>query len=192
MARPKTFEREAVLAKAMAVFWEKGYEATSMQDLVQAMGINRGSLYDTFQDKRHLFLAAIAHYTDTVIQETVSVLQAPDASRAAIEAHFKGLVERVVDSHCRGCLITNTVLELAARDADVALRLRASLQKVEDGFFRALGRAQDRGEIAPDRNLRALAHYLTTCIQGLRVISQVNPHPDALKQTVALMLRSLD
>lgn len=164
-----------------------------MQDLVQAMGINRGSLYDTFQDKHHLFLAAIAHYTDTVLQETVAVLQAPGAARSVIEAHFEQLVaQALADPHCRGCLITNTAIELATRDPDIAARLRASFSQVEDGFCQALGRAQEHGEISPDRDISALAHYLTTCIQGIRVMTKVNPNPDSLRQTMALMLRSLD
>ncbi|MGD1908999.1 MAG: TetR family transcriptional regulator C-terminal domain-containing protein, partial [Leptolyngbyaceae cyanobacterium] len=149
--------------------------------------------YDTFQDKRLLFLAAIAHYTDTVLQEMVVVLQAPNASRPVIEAHFKNLVERALaDPQCRGCLITNTAIELASQDPEVAQRLQASFKRVEQGFCQALGRAQLLGEIGDDRDIRALAHYLTTCIQGIRVMSKVNPNPEALRQTVALMLRSLD
>lgn len=193
MARSKTFDRETVLAKAMEVFWEKGYEATSMQDLVDAMGIHRGSLYDTFKDKHHLFLEAIAHYNATVVKAAIAPLQAPGASRRAIEQHFLSLAERAAtDVQRKGCFMTNSVVELAAHDPTAAIPLRKSLRQVEDAFYRALGRAQDQGEIKGDKDIRALAQYLTSSLQGLRVMSKVNAEPDALQQIARLILRVLD
>ncbi|NER84848.1 MAG: TetR/AcrR family transcriptional regulator [Leptolyngbya sp. SIO1D8] len=193
MARPKAFDREAVLSKAMEVFWEKGYEATSMQDLVDAMGIHRGSLYDTFQDKRHLFLEAIAHYNTTVTKVAIAHLQAPGASRSAIEKHLMVFAEEAAtDPHRRGCLMTNSIVELAIHDPEVATSLRRSLRTVEDAFCRALGRAQDKGEIAPDKDIHALAQYLTSSLQGLRVMSKVNPDREALVQVAQLTLAVLD
>lgn len=191
MARVKTFSREAVLEKAMAVFWEKGYEATSMQDLVVAMGIHRGSLYSTFQDKRHLFLAAIAHYRDTVMAAAIAPLQPPEAARAAVEAHFRHLAAQSADGS-RGCLMTNAIVELAARDRAVADCLQTGWQRLEDAFYRALSRAQDRGELAADKDLRALARYLITCLQGLRVAGKMQPPAATLEETATLMLQALD
>ncbi|MEM1310882.1 MAG: TetR/AcrR family transcriptional regulator [Cyanobacteria bacterium P01_H01_bin.153] len=193
MARSKTFNPEVALSKAMAVFWEKGYAATSMQDLVDAMGIHRGSLYDTFQDKRQLFLRAIAHYHHTVVESAIAHLKARGAGREAIEWHFKNLAERALESSPqRGCLVTNTLVELAAQDPEIATILKKGLQQVEDAFFQALVRAQDQGEIAADKDLRALAHYLTSSLQGIRVMSQVDTEPDSLRQTAQLVLSALD
>lgn len=193
MARSKTFDRETVLAKAMEVFWEKGYEATSMQDLVEAMGIHRGSLYDTFKDKHHLFLEAIAHYNVTVVKAAIAPLQAPGAARQAVERHFLSLAERAgADGQRRGCFMTNSVVELAAHDPVIAAPLRQSLRQVEDAFYRALGRAQDQGEIAADKDIRALAQYLTSSLQGLRVMSKVNAEPNTLQQIAHLILQVLD
>ncbi|MEO1093362.1 MAG: TetR/AcrR family transcriptional regulator [Cyanobacteria bacterium J06638_28] len=193
MARSKTFDRETVLAKAMEVFWEKGYEATSMQDLVEAMGIHRGSLYDTFKDKHHLFLEAIAHYNATVVKAAIAPLQAPGAARQVVEQHFLSLAKRAsADRQRRGCFMTNSVVELAAHDPVIAAPLRKSLLQVEDAFYRALGRAQDQGEIAADKDIRALAQYLTSSLQGLRVMSKVNTEPDTLQQIARLILRVLD
>ena len=92
MARTKTFDPSVALEQAMAVFWLKGYEATSMQDLVEAMGINRASLYATFGDKRQLFLAAIAHYDATVVRPAMAPLEAPGAAKAEIIQHFQRAV----------------------------------------------------------------------------------------------------
>ncbi|MGK7889498.1 MAG: TetR/AcrR family transcriptional regulator, partial [Leptolyngbyaceae cyanobacterium] len=166
MARSKAFDQITVLEKAMEVFWQQGYEATSIQDLVAAMGINRASLYDTFQDKRQLFLKAIAHYNQTVVNTVIDRLKAPNAARQAIEDHFHGVVEPVTrDLQCRGCLITNTIAELGGQDEAIALQAKANLQHIEDAFFCALVRAQDRGEISPDKDIRALARYFTTAMQ---------------------------
>ncbi|MEM6835802.1 MAG: TetR/AcrR family transcriptional regulator [Cyanobacteria bacterium P01_C01_bin.120] len=193
MARSKAFDPEIALSKAMTVFWEKGYAATSMQDLVDAMGIHRGSLYDTFQDKRQLFLQAIAYYHNTVVRSAIAHLKMPGAARSAIEWHFENLAERSLENTPpRGCLITNSLVELAARDPEIAAVLKKGLQQVEDAFFQALVRAQDQGEIAPEKDLRTLAQYLTSSLQGMRVMAQVNMPPDALKQTARLILSTLD
>ncbi len=192
MARPKAFDREQVLTKAMEVFWEKGYEATSMQDLVVAMGIHRGSLYDTFQDKRTLFLAAIAHYRNTVVRESTACLQIPGAARSAIEAYVMAFAERAVSaSQRRGCLMTNAIVEVAAHDPEATAILNRSLRSVEDAFYRALGRAQDNNEIDPDKDIRAIAQYLTSSLQGLRVMAKVNPDPEVLRQIAQLTLQVL-
>ncbi|MEM9006865.1 MAG: TetR/AcrR family transcriptional regulator [Cyanobacteria bacterium P01_F01_bin.86] len=191
MARSKTFDRETVLAKAMDVFWAKGYESTSMQDLVEAMGIHRGSLYDTFKDKRHLFLAAIAHYNTAIVQESIAPLQVPGASRPAIERYLIAFAENAADPHQRGCMITNSIIELAAHDPEVATSLHRGLRLVEDAFYRALGRAQDKGEIAPHRDLRSLSQYLTSSLQGLRVTAKVNHDREALRQVAQLILQVL-
>lgn len=193
MARHKAFEKEAVLQKAMEVFWERGYEATSMQDLVAAMGINRGSLYDTFQDKRHLFLSAIAYYNQTIVEQTIARFKRPGAARRAIEDHFHTVVEyTVADSSHRGCLVTNTIVELSTRDLEIAAQIKANLQRIEDAFFSALLRAQDRGELSPEKDLRALARYFTTAMQGLRVMAKLNPDRVALQDVVSVVLAALD
>ncbi|MEO0532608.1 MAG: TetR/AcrR family transcriptional regulator [Cyanobacteria bacterium P01_A01_bin.123] len=193
MARHKTFEKEAVLEKAMDVFWHQGYEATSMQDLVAAMGINRGSLYDTFKDKRNLFLSAIAHYNQTVVEQLISRLMVPGASRQAIEDHFLNVVEyTVADSRHRGCLITNTIVELGAQDPEIAAQTKVNLQRIEDAFFRALLRAQDQREISQDKDLRALSRYFIAAMQGLRVMAKLNPDRSALQDVVDVILAALD
>lgn len=192
MARQKAFDREVVLAKAMQVFWEKGYEATSMQDLVLAMGINRGSLYNTFQDKRQLFLNAIAHYSDTLVKQAAERLQTPGAAKQAIVDYFQDLVECIVNSpSCRGCLMTNSIVELSGHDPEIAACLRETLMKLEDGFYTALVRASDRKEISSGQDLRTLARYLTASAQGLQVLSKVDPNPQSLRNIVKTILTVL-
>ena len=143
MARHKEFDRQHVLEKAMDTFWQYGYEGTSVQVLLQAMGINRGSLYDTFGDKRSLFLEAMAHYEVKVVQAAMAKLEAPDAGKAEIVAHFRELVDRMESDRARwGCLVTNVAVELCNRDRETAACIRKSWQRVEQAFTNALHNAQ--------------------------------------------------
>jgi len=193
MPRHKEFDRDDVLAKAMQTFWSQGYAATSVQDLVESMGINRGSLYDTFGDKHSLFLAAIAHYEAAAIQPAIARLEAPGAGKQAIAEHFYSLVERASsDPEQRGCFATNAAVELCARDRDVADRVAASLQHLERALKRALQTAQAQGELTGDRNLDELASFLLCTLQGLRVVSKLNPDRERLRGIVRAALTVLD
>ncbi|WP_346292229.1 TetR/AcrR family transcriptional regulator [Sphaerothrix gracilis] len=192
MPRQKEFDRDEVLEKAMTVFWRQGYEATSVQDLVEAMGINRGSLYDTFQDKHSLFLAAIAHYQITVVKPILAPLLAPDAARQAIVDHFYGLAERsAADLDRQGCLMTNAMVERGAHDDAVTQQAKATLQQIEAAFYQALQRAKAKEEIAANQDLRAIAQYFACALQGLRVVAKINPDPQYLRQTAELILAVL-
>jgi TetR/AcrR family transcriptional regulator, transcriptional repressor for nem operon len=193
MARRKEFNREEVLEKAMETFWCKGYEATSIEDLVKQMGINRGSLYDTFGDKRTLFLEAIAHYDNTVTSKAIAKLQAPGSAKQAIANYFQELVDRsIADRQRRGCLLTNSVVELGPHDPDAASHLAANLQRLETAFYKALVKARDEGEISYHKDIRALARFFTSSLQGLRVMSKVNPDPLTLRDISHAIVSVLD
>ncbi len=193
MARQKEFNREAVLVKAMETFWHHGYEGTSVQDLVKSMGINRGSLYDTFGDKRSLFLEAIAHYEKTIVQRIIQTLEAPHASKQAIIDYFNHVVDRIMaDKDRRGCLLTNTAVELCAHDPDTAQRITSDLKRVETAFYRALSRAKTQGELSSHLDPQAIASFLTCSLQGLRVMSRVNPSRETLQGVVQVILSVLD
>ncbi|NJL00708.1 MAG: TetR/AcrR family transcriptional regulator [Spirulinaceae cyanobacterium RM2_2_10] len=193
MARHRTFDREEVLTKAMQTFWHKGYAATSMQDLVDSMGINRGSLYNTFGDKHSLFLAAIAHYDEQVVKQAVARLEADNAGKLAIAEYFYTLVERAInDSERRGCLATNSAVELCIHDQEVATRVTANLSRVERALKCALKSAQQQGDLTPERDLDALAQFLLCTLQGLRVISKLRPERELLHSIVRTALSVLD
>jgi TetR/AcrR family transcriptional repressor of nem operon len=193
MARHKEFNQQQALEKAMETFWRYGYEGTSIQDLVETMGINRGSLYDTFGDKRSLFLAAIAHYDETVVERIVTRLETPDAAKQAIIDHFEDLIERAAsDKTRRGCLLTNTAIELCPHDADTAKRIATNLERIENAFYHALQRAVAKGELKNTENLHALARYLTCTLQGLRVICKVNPNREILQDITQIALSILN
>lgn len=185
MARQKEFDRADVLEKAMRVFWRHGYEATSVQDLVEATGINRGSMYDTFGDKRGLFQAAVQHYIVNVSSQRLENMSKAEDPLAGIRGYFDGLIDfSVGDGRELGCLITNSVVELAPHDPVIGETLRRSFARVEDIFYRILLRAQQAGQLPPGRDIRALARFLTATVNGLRVLARADADAEILRDVV--------
>ena len=192
MPRPAAFEREAVLEQAMRLFWRQGYEATSVQELVEATGLNRASLYNAFGDKHGLFLAAVDHYQESVSCMRLAGLEAEGPALAALRRYFEELIAfSTGDGRRLGCLITNTAIEMAPRDPASEERLRAGLARVEDAFYRLIRRGQQQGEIAAERDARALARFLLGLVQGLRVLARLDPQEDRLRDLVETGLASL-
>jgi TetR/AcrR family transcriptional repressor of nem operon len=192
MPRPKEFDHEAALDRAMGAFWTKGYAATSVEDLVTRMGIQRGSLYATFGDKRSLFLHALDRYQRVVTRELLEALDAPGSGLAAIRRFFRLRVERSLDRRRPpGCLVTNSVVELARHDRVAATRVGASLARLEAAFLRALERARAQGEVAATADLPALARFLTSSAQGLSVMARAFPERRVLEDVVGVVLAAL-
>jgi TetR/AcrR family transcriptional regulator, transcriptional repressor for nem operon len=193
MARHKEFDQKEVLLKAMETFWRYGYEGTSIQDLVENMGINRGSLYDTFGDKRSLFLAAIAHYNETVVAKAIAPLEAVGASKQAIIECFYDLIAcAIADKERKGCMLGNTAVEVCPHDPETANQIAANLKRIENAFKKALSNAQVKRELSSDRDVTALARYLTCNLQGLQVISKVIPDAEFLRDIAKVVLCVLD
>ena len=192
MPRQREFDREAALARAMDAFWTKGYAATSVEDLVDRMRIQRGSLYATFGDKRSLFLHALERYQRVVARELLEALEAPGSGLAAIRRFFRLRVERALDrSRPPGCLVTNSAVELARRDPGAADRVGGSLARLDTAFLGALERARAQGELAPTRDLRALARFLTSSAQGLSVMAKAFPERRVLEDIVQVILAAV-
>ncbi len=186
MGRPREFEHDEVLDRAMQVFSSRGYEATAIEQLVARMGIQRGSLYATFGDKRALFFAAIERSDRVVTSRLVASLDQTASGRAAIERFFRLKVEfATAPGRPRGCLMTNSAAELASRDGAAGHRVGAVLTKIEAAFHRAVVRGQRAGEIDRRRNVRALARFLTCGAQGLSVMAKT--FPDRATSTTSSM-----
>ncbi len=173
MARRKGFDPDAALEKAMSVFWEKGYAATSVQDLVDRMGINRFSLYDTFGDKHALYLAALDRYQDQQNERLVRALEETEDGLAAICRYFEGLETAFGECETsRGCFAQHATLELSGTDPEVAARVREFHLRQEKAIHVALKRARDAGRLSRRRNLRDLARLLYAAGQGLIVMGR--------------------
>ena len=192
MARTKEFDREAVLDKAMRLFWRQGYEATSLHDLTAAMGIGRQSLYDTFGDKHALFLAALDRYCLTVGSWLFAPLDEPGPVMPAIREVFERVIAGSVAEDRHGCLLANATAELVPHDRDTACRAETNLWGAEERFRTALERAQQAGEIGRQHAPRALALYLFNALQGLRLTAKTTPDRRVLDEIVGVTLSVLD
>ncbi len=194
MPRPKEFNPDIALEKAMHVFWHKGYEATSMEDLLSAMAINRGSLYATFGDKRELFLKAMDRYcAGGGIGSGVSILHQPGPALALIRRFIGHMLDFALsDPLRRGCMITNTVMELAPHQKDIAKKVADRLQMAEEAFFVLLSRAKQEGELSQDKDPRVLARILVTMMQGTIVMIKAGTPADVVRQTAKAALAILE
>ncbi|MFF9287258.1 TetR/AcrR family transcriptional regulator [Streptomyces griseosporeus] len=193
MARTKEFDPDAVLQSALELFWERGYEATSMADLVEHLGIGRASVYATYGNKRDLYLKALDRYGELRCSPLTRELSAPGPALPAVRAVVRRFAAEAADEACRarGCLVTNTAAELAPHDSAAARRVESSWTHLETLLHSALLRAQAQGELPEERDPRALARMLLVLLQGLRVVGKASSDParvrDAAEQALALL-----
>ncbi|ACZ40777.1 TetR/AcrR family transcriptional regulator [Sphaerobacter thermophilus] len=172
MARTKEFDPDAALQAAMELFWAKGYEATSVADLVEHLGIGRGSLYATFGDKHQLYLAALRRYQETQ-PPVVELLSQPGPVLPAVRALVERYAEEAAcDTERRGCMLVNAVTERLPADRQVARVVEAGWDTLETALTAALIRARAQGELSPDKDPRALARFLLVVLQGIRVVGK--------------------
>lgn len=192
MGRPYEFNKEESLSKAMEVFWEKGYKATSIEDLVDRMGIQRGSIYNTFGDKRELFLSAVEHYGNEVTTKMLNVLESEGSPVENIKKFFEAIVSTPDARRSRGCLISNTVVELAPHDDDVAEVVRNLMRKIQSAFLKCLDLAVEKGELPESTNTKVLSNFLATSTHGLIVTGKSTKDKKQLKDVVEVILSTLE
>jgi TetR/AcrR family transcriptional regulator, transcriptional repressor for nem operon len=188
MARQKHFDPQAALAKAMAVFWRLGYEKTSMEVLMREMDIAKQSLYDTFGDKRGLYLKALAYYRE----EQNSALRRMFESQQSVKDGFAkllfGLSRESRERHERGCLLLSANLERDTTDAVIAEFLRGNQAEVESIFVRALHRARKQKELSRNQSPEALGRFFVVTIQGMRAMARLKSDRKALEQVARVAL----
>src|SRR6202040_2401786 len=188
MAGVKQFDRDEVLDRAMAAFWTRGYEATSIDDLVRATGIGRGSLYGTFGDKRQLFLAALDQYWNTVGMEMFAELSDPDA-RHAIERMFDALVRRASNPKFpRGCLFTNTSLECPTAGEEITRKIAENMGQQETAIYQVLRRAQADGTLGQTQDARALARFFLGIAWGINAVNESGADPGVFRDMVRVAM----
>jgi TetR/AcrR family transcriptional repressor of nem operon len=193
MARHKEFDRDEALQKAMEVFWSRGYEATSVRDLVGHTGVNRQSLYDTFGDKHALFLQALDRYHEVESRKLFDLLEKPGSVRKALRQLFAFVVEgSLCEGGRRGCLTGNAMSELAGRCEATAAKTCRNREAVEGAFYRALLRGKRDGELKGVRAPRAVARFLYSSLQGLVLMAKATRDRKALEDVVRVTLSVLD
>ncbi len=188
MARTKEFDPDVALRAAMDLFWRRGYEATSMQDLVDHLGVGRGSIYATFGSKHELYLLALDRYAEETGERTLDRLSQPGPVLPAVRALLEGfLAEALTDR--KGCFVTNTAVE-CPHDPPIARKVESNWDGLETLIAGALTRARGQGELAGDKDPRALARFLVIIAQGLKVMAKVPDERrmrDAVDQALSLL-----
>ncbi|WP_207429446.1 TetR/AcrR family transcriptional regulator [Pedobacter sp. SYSU D00535] len=193
MARNKQFDEDEVLQKAVHIFWCQGYNATSIDDIVKHLGINRASLYDTFGGKKQLFQKAVSRYVEENTRALNALLSTSSSVKEGIRTLFSIAIEQAVaDPERKGCLVVNTSTELMPSDEEIGSLLSLNKVNFEAILTEYLKRGQESGEINSSKDIQATAAYLVTFFNGLKVSSKVNPTKASLSATVELALSVLD
>ncbi|MFC5469106.1 TetR/AcrR family transcriptional regulator [Cohnella suwonensis] len=191
MARSKEFEESAVLDKAMRLFWEQGYEKTSMTDLVEHMGIHRRSLYDTFGDKHTLFRKALDRYGNKVSAPLAGGVKRSKTAAEALQFLFDLTIRGEGDSPS-GCLIVNSAVELAARDADVDTKSTEAFTTAEQLLKDIILWGQRDGEFTSDYDAGELAEYLHNVWVGLRSMARTSIPREKLHRIANISMKLLE
>ena len=191
MARVKLFDKNEVLTKAMNLFWKQGYSATSVQDLVSYLGINRASLYDTFGGKNQLFKKSFELYRKINLEGVMHFFETrPNVKIGFSELFHTAIQEDVLDTDNKGCFVVNTTTELIPNDESLLIILEKNKQDFEMVFYNYLKKGQESGQLNTTHDLRSLATLFYTIYNGIRVVSKTRPNKkesfDAIN--VALLL----
>ena len=192
MPRPKAFDRDDALHKAMDLFWSKGFEATSLQDLVDHMGIGRSSLYDTFGSKLALWSESMDLYAKQFHSEVLSPLAGPGSPRGLLTDFFGNICQMWAAGTEPSCLLVKALVTTGERCEETAAQARACLKEVEELLFRLMQRGIEEGEISVDKNPRQLAQFFLSSINGLGVSAALDRNHDRLTGISQLALAALD
>lgn len=190
MARPKEFEINEVLDRALLLFWEQGYEKTSMQELVDTMGIHRKSIYDTFGDKHALFIQALQLY----IKRQSEHLKKPALAEQSVKEIIRQAldVKKSNDETPIGCFMVNTGVELGTLDPLSASLVQDGYGKIEEFFRHLIEYGQERGELNATLDATMLSHYLMNAWLGIRTMAKTNYDSQQVANTIAITLSVLD
>jgi TetR/AcrR family transcriptional repressor of nem operon len=193
MARPKEFDPGEAMREAMEAFWQRGYHATSVSDLLSEMKLNRGSLYGTFGDKKHLFLAALEEYHRQGCEKLHEVLERPGPAKFALREWVTRTAESCTgEEGLRGCLALKAAMEMAPQDEDVATWVKDVTRDREQAIAKVVKRGQAEGDVPAGLDPRAVARYLIISLAGLRVMGTASPTTKDVREVVELVLRVLD
>lgn len=190
MARPRSFDGDAILDKTVEVFRSKGYEGASVSDLEKATGLHRASLYGAFGDKRALYLAALRRYDSTRAARLMTEISAAPTGRRALERMFALVIEEAAADSC-GCLLANAASENAARDARVARCVDDGRRRVEGGLHAAVLRGRADGSLKASGDARAQARFLYAALLGLRALAKSGAAKGDLLSVAETALKSL-
>lgn len=192
MARPLEFDKNEALEKAMDVFWEKGFEAASLLDLIEAMDLSKSSFYQAFGSKHDLYAAALNHYVEMMSAGMLQKLDSTASGLEFIENTFLEIAETApLKASQRGCFLMNTATEFAQKDDEISLLTANGFKKFESVFARAVKKAQAAGEISLSKNAETLADYLICNMSGIKSMVKAGIKTATLRPIVNTIVNSL-
>ena len=193
MARLREFDEQKVIKTATNLFWKKGYNAVSTQDLIDAFGISRSSMYAAYKDKRSLFIIALQHYRETASQGMINVLNENKTFKVTISKLLTQLIKDTVsDNENKGCFIVNTAIELAPHDNEILEIIRENRKNIITALTTSIEKGIENGEIQTNQKPISLANYFYNLINGLRVDAKVHKDKSNYKEIVEIALSVLD
>lgn len=191
MARPKEFVRETALQKAIEVFCEHGYEGTSTDVLLRAMGISRQSMYDTFGDKRQLYLEALQHYNTDSVADLVRTLSGAPSPLKGLEMVLLAFASKPAADAALGCMGVGAICEFGRSDPKVTLLTDSAGQTLLLALEHSIAEAKRAGEIGADVQMRPAAQFIASTIAGLKISARRGASPEALRGIARMAIRSL-
>lgn len=192
MARKKNFNEQEVLDKAVNLFWEKGYGATSIQDLVDGLGINRASIYATWGDKHQLYLSALQRYRQNASSWLLNEIRTEPSALVIIERFLYFTIDSVIhDNDKRGCFILNSSTELSNSDSEVDAIVLENRQTMEKVLTELIKEGQADGEINKAHSPESMGRYIFSTVNGLRVLGMGQISEDELKEVVQVSISAL-
>ncbi len=192
MARPQKFSEKDALQRAVEVFWKKGFNATSMQDLVEGMGVCRASLYKTFGNKEDLYEQALQAYRS---EQSAAMLELPEGDfpvKEFLRDSFKAKVREVVTDRPEGCMVINATSELAAHDDRIREILLDNETRMRNWLEQLLSKGVERGELSPKTDITAKAQYLFLAYQGVTINAMTQSDPTALDAAIDTILMVIE
>src|ERR1700731_4509402 len=173
MARPREFDEATALEAAIECFWHRGYEATSVRDLADKMGISGPSLYNAYGDKRALFAQALEYYVDNSARALIKRLEASLPPKQAVRRFIEEIIDRSVnDRERRGCFLINSALDVAPHDKKLGVLIAERLGEIEAFFNRSIKAAQCQGSVPQSRSAKDIARLLLGVLLGIRVLAR--------------------
>jgi AcrR family transcriptional regulator len=190
MARPKEFDQEKALRKAIRLFSQQGFAASSTDELMRVMNVGRQSMYDTFGDKRALFLKALKMYVTESVHSSTAELERPGPVLSAVQNALVTFAERKDLSSAEGCMGLNAISEFGQRDADVTRISRNAARVLRQTLMRVLTRAKNQGEISSDADLDGMADFFESTLAGIRMAAKAGKSRQALRNIAAFAARA--
>jgi AcrR family transcriptional regulator len=191
MARTKEFDRDQALRRAVEVFWDRGYEAASTEELLAAMGIGRQSMYNAFGDKRRLYIEALQHYQAETGAEMFERLSSAPSPLTALAGVLLEVARQTTEERRRGCMAVNAATEFGQADQEIGAIVSGGVNLCHVAYERLLAEAKRTGEARPDLDERAAARFLHSTLVGMRVQARSGASPETLHDIATVAIDGL-